>query len=95
MTSPGSEVLRNLGAAARANPTYLGWGESSKAKPGEKIARAVACFRDIYNQAPAEVHCHPEDAAAVGDTVNAVPVIGDGRARHVYLVGPVPGGMGR
>ena len=72
---------------------FLGWADANPKTPASrKASMAIGQFVGRYLRQPAEVHCHALDADAIGDELMGVSVIGDGRSRNVFLVGP-HGGM--
>jgi hypothetical protein len=73
------------------DPVYLGFAFDPKARPAESCAIAIDAYARRKGTPPRHLICHPSYAEVVGQECQGIPVLGEGRARYVVLVGPQEG----
>lgn len=71
-------------------PTYRAWTDPFKPPdPAGTVRIAIDEFVWEFGTLPGRVHCHPDDAGVLTEALG-LAVVADGRARRMYLVGPLP-----
>lgn len=72
------------------DPVYAGFAYGPKDGALASCKHAIRIYSDRHGP-PQQLICHPGYAEAVGAECEGIPVIADGRAKFVVLLGPLGG----